>query len=112
MSGIRQEKLASLLKRELATIFQKEANTLFNGRFITITIVRLTPDLGLAKVYLSILASKDREADLEMIRDNAWKVRRLLAETAASQLRRMPELNFYIDDSLDYFEDIDRLLKS
>jgi ribosome-binding factor A len=111
MAGLRQEKLDSLLKRELATIFQREASTLFNGRFITVTVVRLTPDLGMARVYLSILASKDTEADLAMIRESSWKLRRLLAETAGKHLRKMPELSFFIDDSLDYFEDIDRLLK-
>lgn len=110
MSGLRQEKLASLLKRELATIFQREAKTLFNGRFITVTVVRLTPDLGVARVYLSILASKDPKADLNMIRDNAWKMRKMLAETAGKHLRRMPELGFFIDDSFDYSEEINRLL--
>ncbi len=110
MAGLRQEKLASLLKRELATIFQREAQTLFNGRFITITVVRLTPDLGVARVYLSILASKDPRADLDMIRDNAWKVRKMLAATAGKHLRKMPELGFFIDDSLDYSDEINRLL--
>ncbi|MGF1563781.1 MAG: ribosome-binding factor A [Flavobacteriales bacterium] len=111
MAGIRQEKIASMLKRELALIFQREASTLFNGRFITITVVRLTPDLGMARVYLSILATKDVKADLAMIREQTWKVRKLLAETAGKHLRKMPEISFFIDDSLDYFEEVDRLLK-
>lgn len=111
MAGLRQEKLASLLKRELATLFQREASTMFNGRFITITVVRLTPDLGMARVYLSILATKDVAADLEMIRDNTKKVRKMLAGTAGKHLRKMPEISFFIDDSLDYYEGIDRLLK-
>lgn len=111
MSGLRQEKLASLLKRELATLFQREAQTLFNGRFITVTVVRLTPDLGMARVYLSILASKDPKADLNMIRDHSWKIRKMLAETAGKHLRKMPEFSFFIDDSLDYSDEINRLLK-
>lgn len=110
MAGLRQEKLASLLKRELAVIFQREAQTLFSGRFITVTVVRLTPDLGVARVYLSILASKDRKADLDMIREQTWKIRKTLAETAGKHLRKMPELSFFIDDSLDYSEEINRLL--
>lgn len=110
MSGIRHEKIATLLKRELATYFQREANTVFGGRFITVTIVRLSPDMGLAKVYLSIMASQNKEADLELVRQEAWRIRKSLASTSAKQLRRMPELNFYLDDSLDYYEEIDRLL--
>ena len=111
MSGIRQEKIASLLKRESAIVFQRETNTWFNGRFITITQVRMSPDLTLAKVYLSIMASKDKTADLEMIRSNTWQIKKRLASTAGKHLRKMPDLNFYIDDSLDHYEAIDRLLK-
>lgn len=111
MSGIRQEKIASLLKREIATVFQRETNTWFNGRFITITQVRMSPDLTLAKVYISIMVSKDKKADLEMVRSNTWQIKNRVANTAGKHLRKMPDLNFYIDDSLDYYEDIDRLLK-
>jgi len=78
MSGIRQEKIASLLKREIATVFQRETNTWFNGRFITITQVRMSPDLTLAKIYISIMVSKDKEADLEMIRSNTWRIKKKL----------------------------------
>ncbi|MBI1266530.1 MAG: 30S ribosome-binding factor RbfA [Cryomorphaceae bacterium] len=111
MSGLRQEKLGSLIKREIAIIFQRESNTLFNGRFITVTSVRLSPDLSVAKIYVSIMASKDKNADLKQIESETWKIRKLLAATAGKHLRKMPELHFYLDDSLDYFEDIDRLLK-
>lgn len=111
MDSIRQQKINSLLKKELAIIFQRESNNLFGGRFITVTQVRVTPDLGLAKVYLSIMASKDKAADLELIKSQGWKIRKILAGTVGKQLRKMPELAFYIDDSLDYYEQIDSLLK-
>lgn len=111
MDSIRQQKISSLLKKELAIIFQKESSTLFGGRFITVTQVRVSPDLGLAKTYLSIMASKDKQADLKMIREQDWKIRKLLAAKVGKQLRKMPELAFYIDDSLDYYEEIDSLLK-
>ena len=111
MDSIRQQKINSLLKKELALIFQKESQNLFGGRFITVTQVRITPDLGLAKTYLSIMASKDKDADLKMIREQDWKIRKLLAGVVGKQLRKMPELAFYIDDSLDYYEEIDSLLK-
>lgn len=111
MSSIRQEKINSLLKRELALIFQQESRNLFNGMFITVTVVRVTPDLGVAKAYLSFMATKDKKAALETVREQTWKVRQLLGSKVGKQLRRVPELTFFIDDSLDYFDEIDRLLK-
>lgn len=111
MSEIRQEKLASLLKRELAVLFQRESHTLFGGRFITVTTVRVTSDFSVARVYLSIMVSDDKEKDLKMVREQDWVIRKRLAETAGKHLRKMPELHFYLDDSLDYYEEIERRLK-
>ncbi len=111
MSEIRQEKLASLLKRELAVLFQRESHTFFGGRFITVTTVRVTSDFSVARVYLSIMVSDDKEKDLKMVREQDWMIRKRLAETAGKHLRKMPELHFYLDDSLDYYEEIDRRLK-
>lgn len=110
MAGIRQEKINSLLKRELATLFQKESHTLFGGKFITVTIVRVSSDLSTAKVYLSIMTSDDPEKDVEQIRKQAWAIRKKLAQTAGKQMRKIPEFHFFVDDSLDYYEDIDRIL--
>ncbi len=101
--SIRQQKIQSLLRRELATIFQRESNILFNGRFITVTHVRITPDLANANVFLSIMASKDVKADLKMIDENNWKVRKLLGERVGKTMRIIPILTFKIDDSLDVF---------
>jgi ribosome-binding factor A len=111
MSSIRQEKVGQLLKRELAIIFQRESNTLFGGKFITVTQCRISPDLGMAKVYLSFMATKDKEAALRDVEEVNWKVRKLLGTKVGKQLRRIPELKFYVDDSLDYYDEIDRLLK-
>ncbi|MEZ7887379.1 MAG: 30S ribosome-binding factor RbfA [Flavobacteriales bacterium] len=109
--SIRQQKIQSLLRRELATIFQRESNILFNGRFITVTHVRITPDLANANVFLSIMASKDVKADLKMIDQNNWKVRKLLGERVGKTMRIIPILTFKIDDSLDLAAQIDELLK-
>ncbi|NNE54434.1 MAG: 30S ribosome-binding factor RbfA [Flavobacteriales bacterium] len=111
MASIRQEKIASLIKRELAIIFQRESSTLFNGRFITVTHVRMTPDLNLAKVYLSFMAVKDKQAELDMVKTQTGKIKHSLGQNAGKQLRKLPDLAFYIDDSLDYYEKIDDLLK-
>ena len=112
MASIRQEKVSSLLKRELAVIFQRESRNLFEGRFITVTQVRVAPDLGTAKVYLSFMAVSDAQSALEQVKQNDKKVRQILGNTVGKQLRRVPELFFYLDDSLDYYDEIDRLLKS
>lgn len=109
--SIRQQKIQSLLRKELATIFQRESNNLFNGRFITVTHVRITPDLANANVYLSIMASKDVKADLKMIEEHNWKVRKLLGERVGKTMRIIPILTFKIDDSLDLAAQIDELLK-
>ncbi len=78
---------------------------------ITATIVRISPDLGVAKVYLSIWGVKNSEELLEKIKTNAWEVRKEIGNKIRHQMRVVPEFHFYIDDSLDYAENIDKLLK-
>ncbi len=109
--SIRQEKIQTLLLKELSIIFQRQSRVLFEGKFITVTEVRITPDLANAKVFLSFLASKDKKADLKMVNTHNWKVRKLLAEKVGKSMRIVPELTFRIDDTLDRTEEIDRLLK-
>lgn len=111
MPTIRQEKISNLVKRELALIFQQESRNLFGGRFITVTQVRVSPDLSVARTYLSIMAVKDEKAELQKINEQKWKIKQLLVRKVGRQLRRMPELAFFIDDSLDYFDEISDLLK-
>ena len=111
MASIRQEKISNLVKRELALIFQQESRNLFAGRFITVTQVRVSPDLSLAKAYLSIMAVPDAQAELKKINEQKWKIKQLLVKQVGRQLRRMPDLAFFLDDSLDYFDEISDLLK-
>ena len=111
MASIRQEKIAGVLQKELGLIFQREARTICEGAMVSVTIVRVTPDIGLAKVYLSIFGSKDKEQVLKNIQDNTKQVRHILAQTVKNQLRKTPELVFYLDDSYDYARKIDELLK-
>ncbi len=111
MSSIRQEKISSLLKRELALIFQQESQNLLGGMFTTVTIVRVTSDLGVAKIYLSFMAVSDKKEALAKVNAVNWKIRKILGSRVGKQLRKIPELSFFIDDSLDYFEEIDQLLK-
>jgi len=111
MESLRQQKVNKLLAKELAEIFRSEARTLFGGGFITVTGVRVSPDLGLAKVYLSIMVNRDKNVVFKMIQDQNSVIRRKLGNIIGKQLRIVPELMFYIDDSLDYAMKIEELLK-
>jgi ribosome-binding factor A len=112
VESVRQSKIARLLQKELAEIFQKESRNLFKGKIITVTVVRITPDLALAKVYLSIFPLKENEEFGQIINQNISTIRNFLGKRVRHQLRNVPELLFFQDDSLDYIDNIDRLLKS
>ncbi|MBL7930352.1 MAG: 30S ribosome-binding factor RbfA [Bacteroidia bacterium] len=111
MESLRQQKVNKLLAKELAEIFRSEARSMFGGGFITVTQVRVSPDLSSAKVYLSIMATKDKKAIFKLVEDQNNIIRRKLGAIVGKQLRIVPELMFYIDDSLDYAMKIEELLK-
>ncbi len=99
--GIRQEKFAGIIQQYLADIFLKESSA-FNNAFITISRVEVSPDLGYAKVYLSFLNAKNKAELLELVNFNHKEIRRSLAVKIKNQARIVPELQFFIDESLDY----------
>ncbi|MBD5270304.1 MAG: 30S ribosome-binding factor RbfA [Muribaculaceae bacterium] len=109
MEGKRQAKIARLLQKELSEIFRKETARL-GGVLVSVTEVRVSPDLSIARAYLSIFPSDKSAAVLENINRQAKTVRYELAQAVRQTLRKCPELSFYLDDSLDYIENIDRLL--
>lgn len=111
MDSVRQQKINKLVQKELAEIFRSESRNLFGGAFITVTTVRVSADLGLAKVYVSIMATKDKAAIFELIKEQVSPIRKRLGLAVGKQLRIVPELMFYLDDSLDYAMKIDSLLK-
>jgi ribosome-binding factor A len=111
MESIRQSKVARLLQKELAEIFRSEAKSLFNGAFISVTQIRVSPDLGFAKVYLSIMLPKDAQKALEQVKSQQFAIKKILFPKIKNQFKTMPEMAFFIDDSLDYAEKIDQLLK-
>lgn len=92
-------------------MFQQNMHSMFEGMMITVTQVRVSPDLGVAKAYLSFFPSEKREHGLQVTNEKKNQMRKLLAAQVGKQLRKIPELSFFVDDSLDYFEEIDRLLK-
>jgi len=107
----RQKKVARLIQQDLAIYFQRNVSAFAQGGMITVTVVRVSPDLGLAKVYLSIFAVNDKKAVLSSVVDSTAEIRKYLGEKVRHQLRIVPELMFHIDDSLDHIERIDKLIK-
>lgn len=111
MESNRQKKIASVLQRDLVDVLQGAASDGMLGVLISVTKVNVTVDLSIAKVYLSVFPTDKRDELLEGIRSNASKIKHELAQRTRNQLRRMPELQFFIDDSLEYIDQIDRSLK-
>ncbi len=112
MESQRQKRIASVMQKDLADVLQNAATQGgMKGVIISVTKVHVTADLSISKVYLSIFPNNKGKALLEGIKQNAVAIRYELAQRTKNQLRRMPELNFYIDDSLEYIDQIDRSLK-
>jgi ribosome-binding factor A len=112
MESTRQKKVSRLIQKELADIFLKKTNEVAPGKLISITLVRVSPDLSFAKIFLSIFPSLNQKEVLDSIKNRTTKIRYELGQKVRSQLRIVPEIAFFIDDSLDYIDNIDKLLKS
>jgi len=111
MESQRQQKVSRLLQKELGAYFQQESHSLFHGAMITVTKVNVTRDLALARVFLSLFAV-DNKADLiDVIGKRKKEIRYKLGAKIRHQLRGVPDLEFFEDDSLDYIENIENLLK-
>ena len=110
METTRQQKIARLIQKELSEIFSLQTAKM-GGVLVSVSAVRVSPDLSIARAYLSIFPSEKGKEIIESINHNAKSVRYELAQRVRYQLRKTPELTFFIDDSLDYIEHIDSLLK-
>ena len=111
MESKRQQKMASLLQQELAQVLQRDLPHLFgSGLAPGISEVRISPDLGVARIYLSMLLAKDAEARLAEVRDNMKLIRGALGKRIGRQVRVVPELHFFHDDSAAYAARIDEVL--
>lgn len=111
METNRQKKIAGVLQKDLVDVLQNAAREGMKGVIISVTKVSVTTDLSVAKVYLSIFPNDKRDELIEGIKTNTALIKHELAQRTRNQLRRMPELTFYLDDSLDYIEDIDASLR-
>ncbi len=111
MESKRQQKVNKLIHKDMSDIFQKEASHLVLGSFVTVTQVKITPDLGQAKVYLSFILDKNKELILDQIRENTNMIRSALGARVRHQLRVVPVLQFYLDDTAEYVEKIEKLFE-
>jgi ribosome-binding factor A len=112
MESKRQQKFARLLQKELAEVFQRDVSHLFNGAYLSITTVRTSPDLGVAKIYLSMLLAKNPQEILATVRENTKAVRHALAQRIKKQVRVIPELIFFLDDSAEYAAKMDKIISN
>ena len=110
MQETRQNKIARLLQKELSLIFQQQTRAT-HGVMISVTRTKISPDLSICTAYLSVFPSEKGEEILANINANSKQIRYELGTRVRNQMRIIPELRFFIDDSLDYIEHIDELLK-
>ena len=112
METNRQKKIGGVLQKDLAEILQNHLrDSGVTGILISVSKVKVTTDLSIAKVYLSIFPSKNANAILEDIKTINYKIKHELAQRTKNQLRRMPSLEFFVDDSLEYIENIEKSIK-
>jgi ribosome-binding factor A len=111
METTRQQKVARQIQKDLSDIFTHATREITQSRMITVTVVRMSPDLSLAKVYLSIFPSDDAGKIIDNLQHHIKHIRLELGKKIRHQLRIVPEIAFFVDDSLDYAQHIDELLK-
>ena len=111
MATTRQKKVSRLLQKELSSILQHEAPLLLENTMVTVTIVRVSSDLANANVFLSIFPADDPAKALKVIRSNSGLFRKILGNRLRHQLRIVPYIEYFLDDSAAYAEEIEKLLK-
>ncbi len=109
--GKRQKQVAGLIQEEINTIFQRLGLNIIDGGMISISSVKITPDLLETRIYFSVFNAKDKNAVIKKIEDRAWEIKKELAASVKHQLRRIPELKFFLDDTLDHVFKMEELLK-
>lgn len=107
----RQNKVARQIQKDLSELFIKFAKDWFPGVILSVQTVRVSPDFSLAKCYISIFPSGNKEEILKRVGDMNKEIRYQLGKRIKNQMRKVPELAFYLDDSIDYIEKIDGLLE-
>lgn len=111
LEGKRQKQVAAVIEKDLNDIFRRLGLTMMDGGMISISSVKITPDLFDARIYLSFFQVKDPVAALQSIQDKSWEIKKELTARVRHQLRSMPQLTFFIDDTLDYVDKMEQLFK-
>jgi ribosome-binding factor A len=109
--GKRQKQIGGLIQEEINFIFQRLGLNMINGGMVSISSVKITPDLLEARIYLSVFNAADNKAALKKIAERAWEIKKELAARVKHQLRRIPELKFFLDDTLDHVFKMEELFK-
>jgi ribosome-binding factor A len=109
--GKRQKQIGGLLQEEINGIFQRMGIGFIDGAMISISSVKVTPDLLEARIYLSVFNAPDNKAVLKKIEERAWEIKKELAARVKHQLRRIPELKFFLDDTLDQVFKMEELFR-
>ena len=111
METTRQQKIAKQIQKDVAEIFQKEGAGIVRGALVTVTAVRISPDFGYAKIYVSVFPFDRSTAVMAVLDKQNWLLRRSLGQRVHNQLKTVPEIQFFLDDSLEYIDNIDQLLR-
>ena len=109
--GKRQKQVAALISEELNSIFQRLGLNMLDGGMVSISSVKMTPDLAEARIFLSLFKVKDRKESMKKIEEHAWEIKKELVHSVKRQLRIMPQLSFFLDDTLDYVEKMESIFK-
>jgi ribosome-binding factor A len=109
--GKRQKQVSGLIQEEINFIFQRMGLNMINGGMVSISSVKITPDLLEARIYISVFNAADKTQVLKKVEDKAWEIKRELAARIKNQLRRIPELKFFLDDTLDHVFKMEELFK-
>ena len=109
--GKRQKQIGGLIQEEMSRIFQRMGLSIVDGGMVSISSVKVTPDLLEARIYLSVFNARDNKAALKKIEERAWEIKKELAASVKHQLRRIPELKFFPDDTLDHVFKMEELFR-
>lgn len=111
IEGKRQKQVATVLQEEMNTIFRKLGLAMLDGGMVSISSVKVTPDLLEARIYISLFQVSDANATLKTIENRAWEIKKELTNKVGKQLRRMPVIHYFLDDTLDYVFKMEEIFK-
>lgn len=111
MESTRQQKVGRQIQKDISDILIKEGADFVRGAMVSVTVVRMSPDFSLAKVYVSVFPFDKSSEILKSLQKNAWVMRKALGTRMRNQIKQIPEVAFFLDDSMEYVENIEQLLK-